>query len=412
MVGVIATQTFAIVGAGLAAGRAVQELRESGFEGHIVLYGAEAHPPYERPPLSKGYLIGTDDFESALVQPLEWYRAHDIDLRLNATVTSIDPASRTVTTDDGREHYDKLLLATGARPRRLATSHESDAPVTYLRTIEDAARIKSLLRLGGRLVIVGGGWIGLEVAAAARVAGAHVTILETLDLPLAHVLGPEVAGIFASMHRAHGVDLRCGTRVSSIESDAGAAIVGLADGPQLVADHVVIAIGVLPQTALAMAAGLQTDNGIVVDAQLRTSEKDIYAAGDVANAYHPTLGRHLRVEHWDNAIGQGVVAAQNMLGGSVRYDRLPYFFSDQYDLGMEYFGNVGPDGYDQVVIRGTPDEGTFTALWLRGTGVLAGMHANDWDAMDSIRKMVGARYQRGDLLDASLSLAQIAANRQ
>jgi 3-phenylpropionate/trans-cinnamate dioxygenase ferredoxin reductase subunit len=409
---VMPKQTFAIVGAGLAAGRAVQELRESGFDGHIVLYGAEAHPPYERPPLSKGYLIGTDDFESALVQPLEWYRAHDIDLRLNATVTSIDPASRTVTTDDGREHYDKLLLATGARPRRLATSHESDAPVTYLRTIEDAARIKSLLRLGGRLVIVGGGWIGLEVAAAARVAGAHVTILETLDLPLAHVLGPEVAGIFASMHRAHGVDLRCGTRVSSIESDAGAAIVGLADGPQLVADHVVIAIGVLPQTALAMAAGLQTDNGIVVDAQLRTSEKDIYAAGDVANAYHPTLGRHLRVEHWDNAIGQGVVAAQNMLGGSVRYDRLPYFFSDQYDLGMEYFGNVGPDGYDQVVIRGTPDEGTFTALWLRGTGVLAGMHANDWDAMDSIRKMVGARYQRGDLLDASLSLAQIAANRQ
>jgi 3-phenylpropionate/trans-cinnamate dioxygenase ferredoxin reductase subunit len=411
-VSVIARQTFAIVGAGLAAGRAVQELRESGFEGHIVLYGAEAHPPYERPPLSKGYLMGTDDFESALVQPLEWYRDHDIDLRLSTTVTAIDPASRTVTTGDGRQHYDKLLLATGARPRRLATSDESGAPITYLRTIEDATRIKSLLRLGGRLVIVGGGWIGLEVAAAARVGGAHVTILETLDLPLAHVLGPEVASIFASLHRAHGVDLRCDTRVSSIESDAGAAIVGLADGTHLEADLVVIGIGVLPQTALAMAAGLQTDNGIVVDAQLRTSKQDIYAAGDVANAYHPRLGRHLRVEHWDNAIGQGVVAAQNMLGRSVRYDRLPYFFSDQYDLGMEYLGNVGPDGYDRVVIRGTPDDGTFTALWLRGSGVLAGMHANDWDAMDSIRTMVGASHRRGDLLDASLSLAQIAANRQ
>jgi NADPH-dependent 2,4-dienoyl-CoA reductase/sulfur reductase-like enzyme len=409
LVSVIARQSFAIVGAGLAAGRAVQELRESGFEGHIVLYGAEPHPPYERPPLSKGYLMGTDDFESALVQPLEWYRDQDIDLRLSTTVTTIDPASRTVTTGDDRQHYDKLLLATGARPRRLAIS-DDDAPITYLRTIEDAARIKSLLHLGGRLVIVGGGWIGLEVAAAARTGGAHVTVLETRDLPLAHVLGPEVAGIFASMHRAHGVDLRCGTRVSSIESDAGAAIVGLADGTHLEADLVVIGIGVLPQAEVAMAAGLHTDNGIVVDAQLRTSKRDIYAAGDVANAYHPRLGRHLRVEHWDNAIGQGVVAAQNMLGGSVRYDRLPYFFSDQYDLGMEYLGNVGPDGYDQVVIRGTPEDGTFTALWLRGSEVLAGMHANDWDAMDSIRKIVGRGHARGDVGDESLSLAEIAAN--
>jgi 3-phenylpropionate/trans-cinnamate dioxygenase ferredoxin reductase component len=411
MVSVNGRQTFVIVGAGLAAGRAVQELRESGFEGHIVLYGSEAHPPYERPPLSKGFLMGTDDFESAFVQPLEWYRDHDIDLRLSTTVTAIHPASRTVTTGDGRQSYDKLLLATGALPRRLATS-DHGAPVTYLRTIEDAARIKPLLRLGGRLVIVGGGWIGLEVAAAARTAGAHVTILETLDLPLAHVLGPEVAGIFASMHRAHGVDLQCGTRVSSIGSEAGAAIVGLADGAHVEADLVVVGIGVLPQTALAISAGLQTDNGIVVDAQLRTSKKDIYAAGDVASAYHPRLDRHLRVEHWDNAIGQGVVAAQNMLGGSVRYDRLPYFFSDQYDLGMEYLGNVGPDGYDQVVIRGAPDDGNFTALWLRGSRVLAGMHANDWEAMDSIRKLVGASHRRGDLLDASLSLAQIAASRQ
>ena len=407
---VIARETFAIVGAGLAAGRAVQELRESGFEGHIVLYGAEAHPPYERPPLSKGYLMGNDDFESAVVQPLEWYRDRDIDLRLSTTVTAIDPPSRTLTTNGGPQRYDKLLLATGARPRRLATADESDAPVTYLRTIEDAARIKSLLRLGGRLVIVGGGWIGLEVAAAARASGAHVTVLETLDLPLVRVLGPEVAGIFASVHRAHGVDLRCGARVSSIEGDAGAAIVGLADGTALEADLVVIGIGVLPQTDLAVAAGLQTDDGIVVDAQLRTSKADIYAAGDVANAYHPLLGRHLRVEHWDNAIGQGVVAAANMLGGAVHYDRLPYFFSDQYDLGMEYLGNVGPDGYDQVVIRGKPDDGTFTAFWLRGGGVLAGMHVNDWDAMDSIRKIVGASHRRGDLRDESLSLSQIAAS--
>jgi len=236
-----------------------------------------------------------------------------------------------------------------------------------------------------------------------------VTVLETLDLPLVRVLGPEVAGIFASLHRAHGVDLRCGTRVSSIVGDSGAAIVRLEDGTSLEADLVVVGIGVIPDDALGGAAGLRTNNGIVVDQQLRTSDIDIFAAGDVANAYHPLLGRHLRVEHWDNAIGQGVVAAQNMLGKSVPYGRLPYFFSDQYDLGVEYFGNVGPDGYDQVVIRGKPDDGTFTALWLRGSGVLAGMHANDWDAMDSIRKIVGSDHRRGDLRDQSLSLAQIAA---
>jgi len=411
VVSVTAELTFAIVGAGLAAGRAVQELRESGFDGHIVLYGAEAHLPYERPPLSKGYLMGNDDFESAVVQPLEWYRRHDVDLRLGTTVTTIDPAARTVTAGGSPQQYDKLLLTTGARPRHLAMADDSSAPVTYLRTVEDSDRIKSLLRLGGRLVIVGGGWIGLEGAAAARTAGAYVTVLGALDLPLVRVLGPEVAGIFASLHRAQGVDLRVRTEVASIEGVRGGATVGLADGASLEADLVLVGIGVLPEIALGVAAGPHTDNGIVVDEQLRTSQPDIYAAGDLANAYHPLLGRHLRVEHWDNAIGQGMVAAQNMLGKSVAHDRLPYFFSDQYELGMEYLGNVGPDGYDQVVIRGNPDEGIFTAFWLRGGRVLAGMHANDWDAMDPIRKIVAASgVVADDLHDESLSLAQIAAD--
>lgn len=403
-------QTLAIVGAGLAAGRAVQELRENGFDGHIVLYGAEPHLPYERPPLSKGYLMGNDDFESAVVQPFEWYQVHEVDLLLGARVAEIDPAAHTVTSEGGTQPYDKLLLATGARPRHLAVADHSRAPVTYLRTVEDADRIKSLLRLGGRLVIVGGGWIGLEVAAAARAAGAYVTVLEALDLPLVRVLGSEVAGIFASLHRAHGVDLRVRTEVVSIDGDAGGATVGLADGTSLDADLVVVGIGVLPETGLGVAAGLHTDNGISVDSCLRTSEPDIYAAGDVANAYHPLLGRHLRVEHWDNAIGQGVVAAQNMLGGSVVYDRLPYFFSDQYELGMEYLGNVGPDGYDQVVLRGNPDEARFTAFWLREGRVLAGMHANEWDAIDPIRKIVTANAVAEDLRDDSVSLAQTAAS--
>jgi 3-phenylpropionate/trans-cinnamate dioxygenase ferredoxin reductase subunit len=237
-----------------------------------------------------------------------------------------------------------------------------------------------------------------------------VTVLEALDLPLGRVLGPEVAQIFAALHIAHGVDLRTRTEVSSIDDNDGLAVVGLADGSSVEADLVLVGIGAVPEVTLAQAAGLHTDNGIVVDEYLRTSNPDIFAAGDVANAYHPRLGRHVRVEHWDNAIEQGIVAAQNMLGKSVRYDRLPYFYSDQYDLGMEYLGNIGPDGYDQMVLRGTPETGPFTAFWLRQGRVLAGMHANDWDAMDSIRQIVGGQRVVSGLDDESVSLAEIAAN--
>jgi NADPH-dependent 2,4-dienoyl-CoA reductase/sulfur reductase-like enzyme len=407
---VTATQTFVIVGAGLAAGKAVQELRESGFAGHLVLYGEEAHPPYERPPLSKGYLMGDEGFDSALVQPLEWYDAHDVDLRLDTRVAAIDPAARTVTAGRVVQGYDKLLLATGARPRHLAMADDSGAPVAYLRSVEDSDLVKSRLHVGRRLVIIGGGWIGLEVAAAASRAGADVTVLEVMNLPLVRVLGPEVASVFAELHRRHGIDLRVNIGVSSVKSDGRRAVVRLADGSSIEADLLVVGVGVTPDIALATAAGLRTDNGIVVDDQLRSSAPDVFAAGDVANAYHPLLGRHLRVEHWDNAIGQGVVAAQNMLGKAVSYDRLPYFFSDQYDLGMEYVGNVGPDGYDEVVLRGKPDEGTFTAFWLKAGRVLAGMHANDWDAMDPIRRIVARQRAVARLDDESLSLAQVADN--
>lgn len=405
-----ATQTFVVVGAGLTGGKAVQELRQGGFDGHLVLYGGEPHPPYERPPLSKAYLKGDESFEAAFVHPPDWYAAHDVDLRLGTRVNKVDLAARTVTAGTTSQGYDKLLLAIGARPRHLAMADDSGAPVAYLRTVEDSDLIKSRLRVGRRLVIIGGGWIGLEVAAAARHASAHVTILEALDLPLGRVLGPEVAGVFAALHRGHGVDLRVNTQVSAIESDGGLAIVTLADGTSIEADLLVVGIGVTPDTDLAEAASLRTDNGVVVDEQLRTSEPDVFAAGDVANAYHPLLGRHLRVEHWDNAIGQGVVAAQNMLGKAVPYDRLPYFFSDQYDLGMEYLGNVGPDGYDQVILRGTPEKGIFTAFWLREGRVLAGMHANDWDAMGPIRQIVGRHGLAAGLEDESVALAQVAAN--
>jgi 3-phenylpropionate/trans-cinnamate dioxygenase ferredoxin reductase component len=405
-----ATPTFVVVGGGLASGKAVQELRESGFDGHIVLFGAEARLPHERPPLSKGYLMGEDTFESALVQPPEWYDEHDVDLRLGSRVTAIDPVARTVSAGGATQGYDKLLLATGARPRHLPMADDSGAPVAYLRTVEDSDQIRSRLNVGRRLVIIGGGWIGLEVAAAARRAGADVTIVEAMDLPLVRVLGPEVAGIFADLHRRHGVDLRLSADVSSIAGDGGRAIVTLSDGSSIEADLLVVGIGVAPDTALAEAAGLRTENGIVVDEQLRTSARGIFAAGDVANAYHPLLGRHLRVEHWDNAIEQGVVAAQNMLGKEVSYDRLPYFFSDQYDLGMEYVGNVGPDGYDRVILRRTPEKENFTAFWLREGRVLAGMHANDWDAMDPIRQIVDQQGVVAGLDDESVPLTEIADN--
>jgi 3-phenylpropionate/trans-cinnamate dioxygenase ferredoxin reductase component len=402
-------RTIVVVGAGLAAGKAVQQLREDGYDGRVVVYGAETHLPYERPPLSKSYLSGDDTFESAAVAPPEWYADNDVDVRTGTRVTAVDPVRRTVTAGDGDQGYDRLLLATGAVPRRLPMADESGAPVAYLRTVEDSDRIRSVLQPGRRLAIIGGGWIGLEVAAAARNAGADVTLLETLALPLERVLGPEVATVFAALHRAHGVDLRVSTQISSVEERGGRAAVALADGTTLDADLVVVGVGVAPDVALAASAGLRTDNGIVVDEHLRSSAPDVFAAGDVANAYHPLLGRHLRVEHWDNAIEQGIVAARNMLGETVPYDRLPYFFSDQYDLGMEYVGNAGPDGYDRVVLRGRPDEGTFTAFWLRQGRVVAGMHANDWDAMDHVRAIVGSGRAVDGLDDESTPLADIAA---
>ncbi len=400
-------QTFVIVGAGLAAGKAVEALRDNGFGGRIIVFGEENHRPYERPPLSKGYLMGNDELETAFVHTSEWYPDHDVDLRLATKVTAIDPASRTVATGDQEHPFDRLLIATGASPRHLQMADDSGAPVAYLRTIEDSGRIKGVLGPGQRVAIVGGGWIGLEVAAAARTGGSDVTVLETLELPLLRVLGPEVARVFAALHQEHGVDLRTEVEVSAIEEDHGHGIVRLGDGT-VAADLVVVGVGVLPNTALGEAAGLETDNGIVVDEQLRTSAPEIFAAGDVANAYHPLLGRHLRVEHWDNAIEQGIVAARNMLGEGVGYDRLPYFFTDQYDLGMEYVGSVGPEGYDEVVLRGDPERRTFTAFWLGAGQVLAAMHANDWDASDLIKQIVGATNVADSLRDESVPLDQIA----
>lgn len=401
--------TFVIVGGGLAAGKAVEGLRDSGFDGRVVLVGEEHHLPYERPPLSKGFLLGDEELASVFPQPPEWYDERSIDLRLGTAVTSVDLDGHAVATRDERIGYDRLLLATGASPRRLRVADDSGAPVAYLRTIEDSERIKGELRPGRRVTVVGGGWIGLEVAAAARSAGCEVVVLEALEKPLVRVLGPEVAEVFATLHTSNGVDLRTRVSVTGVAHEAGRTVVHLDGAETVETDLLVVGVGVQPNVALAEAAGLETENGVLVDEYLRTSHPDVYAAGDVANAYHPRLGRRLRVEHWDNAIEQGLAVARNMLGAEEAYDRLPYFYTDQYDLGMEYVGNVGPDGYDQVVLRGDVAGRVFTAFWVKDGRVVAGMHANDWDAIDPIRAIVAAgEVDLAALRDASVPVAELA----
>jgi len=403
------SKPLVIIGAGLTAANAVEAVRGAGYAEPVVVYGDEQHLPYERPPLSKGNLTGDGTLADATVHDEGWYADNDVELRLGETVTGIDLGKGAVVVEGSEQPYERLLVATGASPRRLPPADQSGAPVTYLRTIEESDRIKEALSRRASLTIVGGGWIGLEIAAAARQADCSVTVLETLDLPLLRVLGPEVARIFADLHRGHGVDLRTGVRIDGFASEGDRAVVRLGDGAAVEGDLVLVGIGVAPNIGLAEQAGLETDNGILADEHLRTSDPSVFVAGDVANAYRPRLGRRVRVEHWDNAIEQGKVAGLNLAGGQEVYDRLPYFFTDQYDLGMEYVGYVGPEGYDQVILRGQPESGAFTAFWLSDGRVLAGMHANDWDAIDPIRQIVSTGRVTPDLADESLSLEEIAA---
>jgi 3-phenylpropionate/trans-cinnamate dioxygenase ferredoxin reductase subunit len=378
-----------VVGGGLAAGTLVTQLRERGHEGPIVLLADEAHPPYERPPLSKDLLLGKGEPADAAVHEIEWYAEHDIDLRTSTSVTAIDRGARRVQAGGEWIDYDSLVLATGARARHLAMADDSGVPVVYLRTLDDSLALREHLTEGNRIGIIGGGWIGLEVASAARQHGADVTVLESLDLPLLRVLGAEVAQVFADLHREHGVDLRTGVQVTAITPKGDGATVALGDGSALDVDVLVIGVGVEPDTGLAEAAGLAVDNGIRTDSRLRTADEHIYAIGDVANIDHPVLGHPLRVEHWDTAIQHGKTLAATLTGTATEASALPYFFTDQYDLGMEYVGNPGPEGYDRVVLTGDVPGRVFRAWWLRGDRVVAGMHVNDWDAIDEIRRVVG-----------------------
>ncbi len=377
---------FVIVGAGLAGAKAVEALREQGFDGDVTLIGDEQLPPYERPPLSKSYLMGSSPWDEAVVHPEEWYAQHGIELRLGTHVQAIETAAHSLDTGGESVHYDKLLLATGAQPRRLPLPGGDDPGLLYLRRKADSDAIRATFGDGKRLVVVGGGWIGLEVAAAARQTGTAVTVLEAAELPLLAALGPELATVFARLHREHDVDLRTGEQVASLN----ALGITLGDGTTLDAEAVLVGVGARPSTDLAEAAGLAVDNGVLVDASLRTSDPDIFAVGDIANAAHPFYGTRIRVEHWANALNQPAVAAAAMRGEAASYDELPYFYTDQYDLGMEYLGH--PAGYQNVVVRGDLDQREFIAFWLDGAGrVLAGMNVNIWDVTDPIKALIRSR---------------------
>ncbi|WP_420033547.1 NAD(P)/FAD-dependent oxidoreductase [Streptomyces sp. cg28] len=415
-----ADQTFVIVGGGLAGAKAAETLRSEGFTGRVILIGDERDHPYERPPLSKGYLQGKEERDSVFVHEPAWYASHDIELHLGQTVTAIDRVARTVRLGDATLiRYDKLLLATGAEPRRLDIPGTHLAGVHHLRRLAHAERLKHVLaslgRDNGHLVIAGAGWIGLEIAAAAREYGAEVTVVEPEATPLHSVLGPEIGQIFTELHSDHGVRFHFGARLTEITGHDGMVLAALTDdGEEHPAHDVLAAIGAAPRTALAESAGLdlvdrEHGGGIAVDATLRTSDPDIFAAGDVAGLQHPLYSRRLRVEHWANALNGGPAAARAMLGRDVTYDRVPYFFSDQYDLGLEYSGWAPPGSYDQVVIRGDAGKREFIAFWLSDGQVLAGMNVNVWDVTDPVQQLIrtGARPGTERLSDPSVPLTDL-----
>jgi 3-phenylpropionate/trans-cinnamate dioxygenase ferredoxin reductase subunit len=401
-------RTFAIVGASLAGAKAAETLRTEGFAGRIVLIGTEKEHPYERPPLSKDFLRGEVTRDGLHVQSSEFYTDQNIDLWLGQTVQELDRDAQELLLDNGtRLHYDRVLLATGSESRRLMIPGADLDGVLYLRSVEEAEHLRSRLRPGSTVVVVGAGWIGAEVAASARERGVDITILEHASVPLEHVMGREVGGVYRDLHADHGVRLLMGTGVVAFEGTGAVECVRTSDDQVLACDFVVVGVGALPRSHLAARAGLAAEDGILVDEHLQTNDPHVFAAGDVANAFHPFYGHRVRVEHWANALNQGPVAARSMLGAPAIYDRIPYFFSDQYDVGMEYVGYARQ--WDRVVFRGDPASREFIAFWMARDRVVAGMNVNTWDVSDAIGDLIRARVMVNDrdLADPQLALTSL-----
>jgi 3-phenylpropionate/trans-cinnamate dioxygenase ferredoxin reductase subunit len=385
-------QTFVIVGASLAGAKAAEELRNRGFDGRIVLVGSEPERPYERPPLSKDYLRAESPREKAFVHEQDFYEQQQIELITGRSAAQLDTGGSQITLDDGQSlRYDRLLLTTGAEPRELSVPGSELDGIHYLRTLEDCEALRERVESGGRAAVVGAGWIGSEVAASARQKGVEVTLIDPLELPNERIFGKEIGSFYRDVHAQHGVELALGDGVEAFEGEGSVTAVRTSSGRLIECDFAVVGIGVAPRVQLAADAGLENDNGIVVDEGLATSAPNVFAAGDVANAKHPFYGQRIRVEHWANALNQGPAAARSMLGESVSYDRVPYFFSDQYEVGMEYSGFASE--WDEVVFRGDRDGGEFIAFWLKDRRVLAGMNVNVWDVTEQIQALIRSRQE-------------------
>ncbi len=403
-------KTVVIVGAGLAGAKAAETLRDEGFAGRVVLLGAERERPYDRPPLSKDYLRGAADHETVFVHDEDFYDEHGIELRTGETVLAIDRAGSAVLLG-ARERlvYDRLLLATGARPRRLTLPGAELDGVCELRTLADSDALRERLNGARRVAIVGAGWIGCEVAASARRMGLEVTLIEPAWLPLQRALGPRLGEFYRDLHAEHGVRMLLGHGVAGFEGKLGGAIhtVRLDDGTRVACDFAVVGVGVMPRDELARRSGIETADGILVDEHLQASTANVFAAGDVARAYHPLLQRSLRAEHWANALHQGPAAARNMLGAHEAYQRLPYFYSDQYDVEMEYTGHAAE--WDDVVIRGDLAAREFIAFWLRAGRVRAAMNVNVRGRTQEIEAIIqaGEPVDRRRLADTAVPLGDL-----
>ncbi|MCC6376842.1 MAG: FAD-dependent oxidoreductase [Microbacteriaceae bacterium] len=403
---------FIIVGGGLAGVSAAEELRKQGFDGGIKIVGKESHAPYIRPPLSKGYLNGSDGLDAVYVHPETWYGENSIELMTGTKVFGVNAQDKEITISGGRPlSYDKLLLATGSSPRLLTIDGAELGGVYYLRTLEDSQKLRGELAEGGRnLVLIGSGWIGMEVGATARTLGNEVTILERDPIPLANAIGDEMGTLFADYHREKGVKLRTSVMVERILGNHGKVSgVELAGGEVVPADMVLIGVGAVPNVALADDAGIITENGIVTDQAMQTSDPDIFAAGDVANAFHPLANMRLRSEHWANALNEGPAAARGMLGQNESFEDIPYFYTDQFDLGMEYSGYGPMTRGAEIVYRGDKAAREFVAFWIKDERVVAGMNVNVWDVNEQVQRLIKSQkvVDLSKLTDATVPLEEI-----
>ena len=396
-----------IVGGGLAAARAATTLRKEGFEGRVILLTEEPEVPYERPPLSKDYLRGTKDRAAIRVKERDAWQADEVEVLTGSRVVRVDLRARAVWLEGGRRiRFWRAVLATGSLARALPVPGGDMPGVFTLRTVDEADALRAAALAAGNVIVVGGGWIGAEVAASLRQIGVEVTMVMSGALPLEKVLGAEIGAVYRDLHRSHGVTLVPDARVDGVIGNGRAAGIRLADGRTIASPVVVAGVGARPRDELAREAGLTVGDGVEVDELLRSSNPDVFAIGDIAAAWNPSLGQRIRVEHWDTARRQGIAVARSVLGRGVPYVRPPYFYSDQWDMNMEYVGH--PAQWDRLVFRGAPESGSFCAFWLDNGRIVAGLNARVDDVAATISKLVevGATPEVARLTDPQVSLTE------